>query len=498
MTDGRRDSSVAGSSDQDPGPGRARGLVSRLPIAFLLVSTLVLRVPVSLRAQEEAALVPLTLEEAVAEARSGNAAYRTAEARAAMARADARAATGRLLPRLRGTAGFTRSVDPVFAFGTKLRQERFGEEDFALEALNRPEPITDWTAEAGVRWRAVDAERWSGRTAARRRASAVGWQEEWSREFTDFRTKALYYGAAGAEAGLGAAETAEGAARATLELFRRRRQEGLLTDADVLQAEAELRSAEARLAEARRDADRAREELTLHLGWDPDRVPVLSDTLAAPPPPAPPRGEASTRADIRSLAEARAAAGADLRRASLAFLPTLEGFAGWVSHAGDIGVDASDWTVGVALSWTLFSGFERIAERQRAARGREIARIRYREALRTARAEMARAHREVTAGWSGLQATRAAAEAAEAARFLVRRRFEEGLATAADLLHAEARATAARSRAVERLAAYAVSLAHLELVAQGAVDAGRGSAPAGSRDAASARVGPEDTREEAR
>lgn len=409
--------------------------------------------------------VPLTLAEAVTEARAGNAAHRIAGARAAMARAEARAATGRLLPRLEGSAGFTRSVDPVFAFGTKLRQERFGEADFALAALNRPEPISDWTAEAGVRWSVLDATRWTGRAAERRRAEAAGREAEWSGELTEFRTKALYYGAAGAEAALDAARATEGAARATLELFRRRRQEGLLTDADVLASEAELRSAEARQLAARRDAERAREDLALHLGWEPERVPVPVDTLIAPPPPDRSPADPSARADVRSLAATRSAAAAEARRASLAFLPTLEGFAGWTSHAGEaFAVDGSDWTAGVALRWTLFSGLGRIAERQRAARQREIARIRHADALRAARAEAARARRDVAAGWGSLRASRAAVTAAEEARFLMRRRFEEGLATAADLLQAEARATSARARAVEALIAYDVSLARLELV----------------------------------
>jgi outer membrane protein TolC len=46
----------------------------------------------------------------------------------------------------------------------------------------------------------------------------------------------------------------------------------------------------------------------------------------------------------------------------------------------------------------------------------------------------------------------------------MRRRFEEGLATSADLLGAEARATEMRERAINALANYHMAVAQLEFV----------------------------------
>lgn len=416
--------------------------------------------------------VPITLDAAVATALDANPEHRIAGARTAIARAEARAGTAPLLPAVEAGAGYARSADPVFAFGTKLRQERFGESDFAVDALNRPDPINDWTMDVGLRWNLLDATAWAGRSAAGARAEAAGWDERWSRERTTFATRALYFAAVGADAALGVAEAEEAAARATRDLFRRRREAGLLTDADLLSAEAELRRAEARRVAARRDRDRAREELALHLGWDVDRVPVPVDTLVAPAPldetsrALPAATVVAPRADLQALAAARDAAGADATRAGVSFLPRVEGFAGWQSHADRaFGVDGSDWTVGVALRWTVFSGFGRFAARRQAVEAREIARIREADAVRTARAQVVQTRRDVAASWGGLEATRAAARAADEARRLMKRRFEEGLATPADLLQAEARAAEARGREVQALVTYNVALARLDLVA---------------------------------
>jgi len=442
------------------GQGRLAGLV------------LLLSMPAAAPAQQaaEPEPVPITLEEAVATSLAENPGYRIAGATAEIARADARASTARLLPAVEAGAGYARSVDPVFAFGTKLRQERFGETDFAVDALNRPDPITDWTMDVGLRWNLLDPTAWAGRSAARSRADAAGWDERWSGERTVFATRALYFVAVGADAGFEVAEAEEAAARATRDLFRRRGEAGLLTDADVLAAEAELRTAEARRLAAARDRDRAREDLALQLGWEVDRVPVPVDTLGAvrPPPAVVPKPAmpVTRRPDLQALAASREEAAAEARRAGASFLPRIEGFAGWSSHADQaFGVDGSDWTVGVALRWTVFSGLGRFAVRRQAAEAREIARIREADATRTARAQVVQARRDVAASWSGLEATRAAARAAREARHLMRRRFEEGLATPAELLQADARAVQAKGGEVQALVTYNVALARLQLVA---------------------------------
>lgn len=419
---------------------------------------------------EPGAEIGLTLDEAISEALAGNPTYLVSSGSVAAARADARAASAPLLPSLEAGAGFTRSTDPVFAFGSKLRQERFGASDLELDALNRPGAVNDWSVDVGVRWRILDPTTWAGRSAAGASATAAAWRHTWTAEATTFRTRVLYYAAAGSEAALTTAEAEEAAAREVLESFRRREERELLTRADVLQAEAELRRAEAMRSTALRDRDRARENLALHLGWGPERVPVPVDPLeAVPAPPNPDEAGASPadlRADVRALAAARDAAESDADRATLGLLPRLEAFGGWSGHAADaFQVDGSNWTVGAALRWTLFDGLARSADRERAAQNQEIARVRHEEAIRTASMERAQAYRDVRASASALEASRAAAAAADEARRLMRSRFDAGLATSADLLQAEARAAGARGREIGALVDYNVAVARLQLVA---------------------------------
>ncbi len=399
------------------------------------------------------------------EALAGNPDLRVAEARREMAGSGGRKATASLWPRLDAGAGYRRSVDPVFAFGAKLRQERFTESDFDLGVLNTPDAVEDWSAFVSVRWSLLDPAIWAGRSAARSEAEAAAWSAVRTREATVLMTRLLYYRTLAAGAQVEAARSAVEAAEATLRLFRRRSQQGLLTDADRLQAEAELAAALAAAAEAERRELDARQDLGRHLGWSPDTLPEPAGSLPGPVPPSEQRFEPRERADVQARAAAAAAAGAAERQATLAYVPAVDLFGQFSTHSADpFSVDGDNWTIGLALRWNLFSGFGRSASREQAQWQREIARTEYERAIRDARSELAQAERAVRTARRQVEASRAAEEAAERGRDLMRRRFEEGLATAADLLQAEVRATAMRERAINALASYHMAVAQLEFV----------------------------------
>jgi outer membrane protein TolC len=407
----------------------------------------------------------LTLEAAVAEARSGNAELAIALAESRAAEADALGAGAFSWPHVQLESGITRSTDPVFAFGTKLRQGRFAAADLQLDALNDPAPVDDWSAALGLRWEALSPTRWTAWAAARRQSEAAGWMSVRARQSADLGARILYYDAVRALAVSGAARAAEEAARATLDRFARRQERGLLTEADRLQAEAEMAAATFSRIEAERAAREARQALGLFLGWGPEVLPLPTDTLEAPSAVATEPFDPAGRADLRALDAGVEARAADARGANLAFLPAVDAFGQLATHGRDaLDPEDDDWTVGVSLRWTAFAGLSRVAERRRAAEALRIAKLRRDQALRVAGAEIDAADRAVEAAAAGVESAIAARRSAEAAAELLRRRFEEGLATPAELLQAEARRTAMRSRAIDALASYSIARARAAFV----------------------------------
>ena len=449
----------------EPRRGGPRGQASprRAGLLALSIPLLLLGTAASIGAQQVVER-PLTLAEAIAEARAGNADLAVAESERAMAAGGAREAGSFLWPFLGASVGLTRSTDPVFAFGAKLRQADFAEADLALDALNDPASLSDWTTTLDFRWGALDPTRWAGRTAARRQADAAGWGALRARQAVELQAEVLYWSAVRGAAARTVAAANEEAARSTRDLFRHRQERGLLTEADRLQADAELAAAEAARIDAERAEHEAQRALGVFLGWELDVLPVPSDTLSPPPDAVAGSFDPAARADLRALAEMVAAREAERRRASLAYLPAIDAFGQLATHADNPGAGDDDWTVGVALRWTAFAGLSRLARRSTADAALDVARLRRDQAVREAAAEIEIADEAVTAAAGGAHASLAARDAAEAATGLVRRRFEEGLATATDLLQAEARRAAMRGRVVDALAGWRIAVARAAFV----------------------------------
>ena len=62
-----------------------------------------------------------------------------------------------LLPQLNFTEDISRGDDPVYAFGSRLRQRQFTQADFALNALNCPQPIGNFSTRFSGSWMAFDS-----------------------------------------------------------------------------------------------------------------------------------------------------------------------------------------------------------------------------------------------------------------------------------------------------------------------------------------------------
>jgi len=252
----------------------------------------------------------------------------------------------------------------------------------------------------------------------------------------------------GATGRLDAARAALEAARATRRRVDLRVSEGLLMDADAMQAHAAVEAARVRSIDAERSLTDARERLAVALGWGPGRIPVPTDTTFVEVEVY--GADAEGRPDLEASALGARAAQERAREAGRARLPSVRGYARLESHAPSPWSDRrSDWTAGFVVSVPLFTGFAVTAQERATAARAEASSLDHQLRLREARAEVAEAARALDAAREGVGAAAAAWQAAEEAARLVRLRFGEGLITTAELLATEAIAADLRTAAVD-------------------------------------------------
>ena len=391
--------------------------------------------------------VAVGLEDAVAQAREQHPTVVAARQRASAASSQVRAEGASRWPILGAEMGVLTSTDPVAAFGGRLRQGRFTQADFDPDLLNAPDALTDVDGALVLGWTPVDFSRDAAVSAARARATAADMGALWAERMAGFQAEVRYVEAAGAEVLLESARSAVAAAEANLERAELHAAEGVATEADVLAARAALEDASARAIVAEQSVTDARGRLALAMGWPAGRVPVPeTDALSLVDVGTLPAAEGG-RSDLRASQAMVDAASEQVRRASRARLPTVQGFARLEAHTDEtFDARGDSWSVGLRVRLPLFTGFEVGARREAARAELDAVAAEHEQRLSEARTALAEARRGAEARRrAALSAEAAASAAAEAAR-LTRLRYEEGLSTTAELLAAEA-ATARQSAA---------------------------------------------------
>jgi outer membrane protein TolC len=170
-----------------------------------------------------------------------------------------------------------------------------------------------------------------------------------------------------------------------------------------------------------------------------------------------------SRQELKELATEVAKAAVGVRQARGAYLPILYGTAAYQMNDRDVpfGRDNDGWEVGASLRWELFDGLRRSheqgkAEAQRNAAAEYLENFRKEVALQVEESQLRR-----TEAQKRLEVARHAVDdAAEVVR-LLSRRFENSLATFAELLDAQTALNSARAHLIENESDYAQATARI-------------------------------------
>jgi outer membrane protein TolC len=434
-------------------------MIRRAWISFL-VATLGLAAPV-------VAQTPLTLTEAIARARAQNPDAGSTAAAEREAALRVRQAHAGYWPRVDVAESWQRGNQPVFVFSSLLAQRQFTAADFALDALNRPDPVNNFRAAVTVEQPLFDAStRANVAAAAISRDVAVAHRLAVDRDLAASVTAAygrVLVAAAVRESAAAAAETA----RADRELVGNRRDAGRATDADVLQLDVYLSRTSERQIRSAADERIARAELNQLMGeplghtfaLDRSVAPTVLDTADV----ASLEAEAlKNRPDVKLAALQEQLAGSAASAARGAFLPQVKAQGGWEFNGGTWNARASSWVVGAVATVNLFHGFAdkaRLAEaREQAARRRferDKAETAARLAVHVALAGLEAAHASEAVG-------RTAVEQARESHRVIRDRYEAGLTDAASLLRAAEAVTLAETQQTTATVAVLTETAALE------------------------------------
>jgi outer membrane protein TolC len=361
---------------------------------------------VLLAALAAAAPETLTLEGALAEAERASPDLAQARARVEQARAQVARARAGYLPQLRGGASYTRfSEEAIIRLPSRFVIQ--GGEVVPAGIVEATVQAQDQLAAQIDLQQAIFAPQvWFAVEGAGAGARAAGEQLESARQELRLGVAQAYYAASAASQAVLVAERQLAVARAHEKDSEVQVEAGVAPRITLLRAEIERTRAEQDLTRAENAVASAKSALAALLG----RPDAAAFALTPPAPPALPpdlgalEDEAvQRRPDLAAARSAIEAAQARRKGATAGYLPTLGAFgqARWTNVEGFTGSNEI-WSAGLALSWNIFDGGAREAERRESGAriaeteaARESAVNRARDEVRRARLDLesARANR---------------------------------------------------------------------------------------------------------
>ncbi len=410
---------------------------------------------------------PLTLREAINEALGQSPQSAVARADNEDAKAGATLARAQLLPQVNFTEDISRGDDPVYVFGTRLRQQRFTAADFAIDALNTPNPIGNFATRVSGSWMAFDSFKTQREI---RRADHFRESSSSSAKAVDqlivFRVIQAYQSALFAQREIDVAEHEQETAAALLDSVDDHVKAGLAVESDRMSAQVNVAARKQELIAAQGDLELAWAQLREAMGSPDLKVSELKPIEPHSFPQLPLDQEiataAKTRPDLMALGQAQSAQADAVGAARSSFGPHVSAYGNWEDdRASFAGSGGNNWVAGVQITVDILPiGKRAQLARENAAKGKISAQLAASEQHVRLEVSQAHIHRQTAA--LSLETARAAMDQSAESLRILKNRYGAGLATITDLLRAEDAERQSQSNYWH--AVYGNSMAYAELL----------------------------------
>jgi outer membrane protein len=384
----------------------------------------------------------MTLDQAVDLALRNHPLLRAAVSGREIVDAQMREAQAGYWPLLQFSEIFTHSNNPVFVFGSLLEQSRFGPQNFNIDSLNSPSPLSNFRTALIVRMPVFDQLETPTRVSqARIGQEQSDKQQDQIKQQVRLEVIRSYYGVLVAEGKKEVAAEAVKMAEAEVGRIRDYYETGMVVQADLLAAQVQL-------SEFRQQAIDATGEAVIMYA-------ALNTALGVPDlPPQKVAGRLTEKGfvlpGLEDLVQSALSYRPDYARAGLTvraqekrvrgawgqYLPKVDVFSTYGLSGRDLASGSSDYAIGAGLTYNIFD-HSRSAKLDQARAAQSAASAEREHLSNQIRLEVVRAYQQYVSARERLNlASETVAQAKEALR-IVEDRYHEGLTTITEVLRAQ-------------------------------------------------------------
>jgi RND family efflux transporter MFP subunit len=280
-----------------------------------------------------------------------------------MSAAVIRETRSQLMPKITFTESAVRGNDPVFVFGARLRQQNFTLADLALNRLNTPGPISNFSSRFSGQWSLFDGlQSWFGVSRAKYMQQAIQQQLDRTDQELMYQAVKAYFGVLLAQRQEKVAEDALKTAQGIEASCRARVESGMAVDSDLLSARVVTARRKQELIQAQEYLSLTRAQLALALGMPADTAYDPQETLEERQFPTATATELESKAldkrpDLKRVESERSAQAKSVSMARGALAPRVDVFGSWETDSPSPGWNGgSNWIAGAELQFDLFDG----------------------------------------------------------------------------------------------------------------------------------------------
>lgn len=382
---------------------------------------------------------PISLDEARQRAVQNNLNVKIAEQDYQLAKAQLQQSNAVFLPSLQLKNTSTSTNNPLYAFGYKLLQESVTSADFDPNRLNDPGQQQNFNTRIELFQPIFQLDGWKGRKAAELNTKAADLQKERSKEYIQLEIEKTYMELQLAYKQQEVVEKALQTAAENQKIARNNFELGLIQNADLINVEVRYNEVKNDLQYAKSNLNNVSEYLSFLIGNKNNVLYVPTAKLGITENYSFEETELNLeRKDIKAVSYGSEAQTELLKSSKYQLIPRAGAFANYEWNDNDfMGFEASNYLVGLELSWSLFDGGRTLGKIHQEKAQLEKADLYQEQYLAKSKLELNKAKRQLTDAQESVKISKLATEQSEESLRITRNRYEQGLEKTSDLLYAE-------------------------------------------------------------
>ncbi|MDF2551073.1 MAG: TolC family protein [Chryseobacterium sp.] len=344
------------------------------------------------------------------------------------------------LPNINASYTFSNTNNPLYAFGSKLNQERITMTDFNPDNLNSPKSISTFATKLEIQQPIINMDAVYQKKAGQVKSEVLKIKTERTKEYVQFELKKAYMTLQVAYKMVETLENAKTTTLANKRVIDNYYKNGIIQKSEVLYMDVRLKEIDNQIQYAKSNVKNASDYLYFLLDENyqnkvlkPTESLEYQENMVENNPTL-----NINRKDLQAYQKSLEAYGLMIKSSKAKFLPKLNAFGSFEMYDNKIAqFDANGYLAGIQLSWNVFDGLKAKSEQEKYKAERSKAETEIQQYQKQSELELSKTSRQVQDAGNKVNLTKLAWEQSKEAYRIRKNRYDQGLEKSADLLTSE-------------------------------------------------------------